>query len=148
MSQLNRVVARYLDGKTLKGTTDDFFPNRPSFHLHVSGESRVQEIACSQLKAVFFVKDFGGNSERDDVPGYAEAIAGGLGKKITVQFKDNEMICGYTLSYSTDRTGFFVVPADEGGNNIRVYVLKHATKRVGVGPQADELAKSRGSEAA
>jgi hypothetical protein len=148
MSEVNRVVARYLDGKTMKGTTDDFLPNRPTFHLHVAGETRVQDIHCAQLKAVFFVKDFAGNARRDDVPGYSEAVAGGLGKKITVQFKDGEIICGYTLSYSTDRSGFFVVPADEGGNNIRVYVLKHATKRVGVGAQADELAKLKRPEAA
>jgi hypothetical protein len=148
MSEVNRVVARYLDGKTLKGTTDDFFPNRPTFHLHISGESRVQEIRCAQLKAVFFVKDLAGNPAREDLPGYVAAAGASMGKKITVQFKDGEIICGYTLSYSTDRSGFFVVPADEGGNNVRVYVLKHATKRVGVGPQADELAKLAHPDAA
>ena len=141
MSEINRVVARFLDGSTLKGTTDDFFPNRPTFHLHPLGNPRSMEIRCAQLKAVFFVKDFGGDPAREDVPGYTAGIGPSLGKKIAVQFKDGEIICGYTLSYSTDRSGFFLLPADEAGNNLRVYVLKHATKRVAVGPQADDLAR-------
>ncbi len=148
MSEVNRVVARFLDGTTLKGTTDDFFPNRPTFHVHALGSPRSQEVRCAQLKAVFFVKDFTGDSAREDVSGYQAAVGASLGKRITIQFKDGEILCGYTLSYSTDRSGFFVVPADEGGNNIRVYVLKHATKKVGVGPQADELAKQQRPNAA
>lgn len=148
MSEVNRVVARFLDGTTLKGTTEDFFPNRPTFHLLVLGNPRSQEIRCAQLKAVFFVKDFGGDPAREDLPGYTAGVGPSLGKKIAVQFKDGEVICGYTLSYSTDRSGFFLLPADERGNNLRVYVLKHATKKVAVGPAADEMAKLQRPDAA
>lgn len=148
MSELNRVVARFLDGTTLKGTTEDFYPNRPTFHLAAGGDPRGQEIRCAQLKAVFFVKDFGGDSAREDVPGYSGTMAQHQGKKIAVQFKDGEILCGFTLSYTTDRSGFFVMPADEAGNNLRVYVLKHATRKVAVGPAADELAKQQRPKAA
>jgi Family of unknown function (DUF6982) len=148
MGETNRVVARFLDGTTIKGTTEDFFPNRPMFHLAPLGNPRSQEVRCAQLKAVFFVKDFAGDSAREDLPGYTAGIGPSLGKKIAVQFKDGEIICGYTLSYSTDRSGFFLLPADEGGNNLRVYVLKHATKKVAVGPAADELAKQQRPNAA
>ncbi len=148
MGETNRVVARYLDGTMVKGTTEDFFPNRPTFHLAALGNPRSQEIRCAQLKAVFFVKDFHGDAAREDVPGYGPGTGPTLGKKIAVQFKDGEIICGYTLSYSTDRSGFFLLPADEGGNNLRVYVLKHATKKVAVGPAADELAKAERPDAA
>lgn len=148
MSEVNRIVARFLDGTTVKGTTEDFFPNRPTFHLLALGNPRSQEVRCAQLKAVFFVKDFAGDPAREDLPGYTAGVAPSLGKKVAVQFKDGEIICGYTLSYSTDRAGFFLLPADEGGNNLRVYVLKHATKKVAVGPAADELARSQRPDAA
>lgn len=148
MSEVNRVVARFLDGTTLKGTTEDFFPNRPTFHLSALGNPRSQEARCAQLKAVFFVKDFAGDSAREDLPGYTPSVGPSLGKKIAVQFKDGEIICGYTLSYSTDRSGFFLLPADEGGNNLRVYVLKHATRKVSVGPAADDLARQERPDAA
>lgn len=148
MSEVNRVVARFLDGTMVKGTTEDFFPNRPTFHLSALGNPRSQEIRCAQLKAVFFVKDFNGDPSREDLPGYTPSVGPSLGKKIAVQFKDGEIICGYTLSYSTDRSGFFLLPADEGGNNLRVYVLKHATKKVSVGPAADELARQERPDAA
>lgn len=148
MSEVNRVVARFLDGTTLKGTTDDFFPNRPTFHVHALGSPRSQEVRCAQLKAVFFVKDFTGDSAREDIAGYQTTVGASLGKKITIQFKDGEILCGYTLSYSTDRSGFFVVPADEGGNNIRVYVLKHAAVKIAVGAHADVLASQARARAA
>lgn len=148
MSELNRVVARFLDGTTLKGQTEDFYPNRPTFHLLVAGDSSGQEIRCAQLKAVFFVKDFTGDAAREDVPGYHGTSAQNQGKKIAVQFKDGEILCGFTLSYTSDRSGFFVMPADEAGNNLRVYVLKHATRKVAVGPAADELAKQQRPKAA
>lgn len=148
MSELNRVVARFLDGTTLKGTTEDFYPNRPTFHVVIAGDPRAQEVRCAQLKAVFFVKEFAGDSAREDVPGYGGNGTQGQGKKIAVQFKDGEILCGFTLSYTTDRSGFFVMPADEAGNNLRVYVLKHATRKVAVGPAADELAKQQRPKAA
>ena len=34
---LNKVVARYVDGPVVKGTTADFFPNKEIFHLSVTG---------------------------------------------------------------------------------------------------------------
>ena len=37
--------------------------------------------------------------------------------------------------------GFFVKPADVGGNNVQVYVLADATNYVTVGSQAETLAK-------
>ena len=33
MPVANKVVARYLDGRVLKGTTLDFIPARPHFHV-------------------------------------------------------------------------------------------------------------------
>ena len=32
------VVARFLDGRTVKGTTHDFAPNRDEFHIYEQGD--------------------------------------------------------------------------------------------------------------
>lgn len=140
MSEAIRVVARFVNGKILKGTTADFFPNRESFHLSPMDGGPTVEIKCKELKAVFFVKDFTGNPERKRPRGF---IAGpgetAQGKKIAVLFKDGELICGYALSYTPDRAGFFMTPADLAGNSLRIYVQVSSTRQVKAGPAADVL---------
>ena len=143
MSEINKVVVRYLDGRLVKGTTEDFFPNRPFFHLHPLDSKERVDVLCKDLKAVFFVRDFAGDPKRTDAAGFERATPDiNKGKKIAVRFKDAEVLCGYTLTYMPDRSGFFVVPADPANNNLRVYVLAHATREVRVGPAADALAQS------
>jgi len=142
MGEATRVVARFNDGKVMKGTTQDFFPNRPSFHLLPADGSTGIEIRCKQLKALFFVKTFEGDRHRKDVRGFVTAPAEtAQGKKIAVRFKDGEVICGYSLSYTPDREGFFVFPADGGSNNLRAYVVTSATTEVKAGPAAEVMAK-------
>jgi hypothetical protein len=122
----NKVVVQFKDGKILKGHTSDFFPNKTQFHLTtLSGE--MENIDVEQLKAVFFVKESEGNESRNYK--YDDEIAGG-GRKIKIEFSDNEVVIGYTLSYSPDRHGFFMTPADLKGNNDRIFVVKSATKDV------------------
>ena len=142
MSPVVRVVVRRLNGGVLKGTTQDFYPNRPRFHLlPADGEAPV-EIRAADLKAVFFVKTFEGDRERKKPRGFVEAPPEtAQGKKIAVRFKDGELICGYTLSYTPDRDGFFISPADSAGNNIRIYVLTRAAVEIKAGPAADALAQ-------
>jgi len=142
MGEATRVVARFNDGKVLKGTTQDFFPNRPSFHLLPVDGSVGIEIRCKQLKALFFVKTFEGDRHRKDIRGFLVAPAEtAQGKKIAVRFKDTEVICGYSLSYTPDREGFFVFPADSAGNNLRIYVVTSATTEVKAGPAAEAMAQ-------
>ena len=122
----NKVVVRYKDGRILKGTTTDFFPNKVQFHVsEMSGENTA--VYVEELKAIFFVKDYEG--DKDYQPKYDSDIAGG-GKKIRVEFEDGEVITGHTLGYSPDRTGFFVTPADPESNNSRIFVIKAATKSI------------------
>ena len=110
--------------------------------MHESGQTRSAEILCKKLKAVFFVNDLFGNPERRDIPGFIRGPGeNNQGKKIAVRFKDKEIIFGYTLSYSRERSGFFLTPADPGSNNLRVYVLTSATVEVKMGIHADALAQ-------
>jgi uncharacterized protein DUF6982 len=142
MAELNRVVAHFLGGRLIKGTTQDFFPNRASFHLQPADGSPTVEVRCKTLKALFFVKEYAGDAKRRDLRGF---IAGpgetAQGRKMAVRFKDGELLCGYSLSYLPDREGFFMFPADSGSNNLRIYVLATATVEVKAGPAADVLAQ-------
>ena len=124
------VVARFLDGRVLKGTTHDFAPNKPAFHLHgvCDASTRGLNVAISELKAVFFVKSFGGDSKH--VENLDVASAAGQGRKILVTFADDEVVAGFTTGYAKDKQGFFLVPADPRSNNARVYVVTAAVKRV------------------
>lgn len=141
MEQANLVVARYLDGRVLKGTTRDFVAMRPLFHIEAEGSAEVFEVRAKQLKALFFVKSLSGDRQRVDLRGFVEGPAETKqGKKLAVRFKDGEFMCGYALSWLPDREGFFLFPSDTGGNNLRVYVLTAATAEVKPGPQADVLA--------
>ena len=142
MTELNRVVAHFTDGKLLKGTTQDFFPNRPRFHLQPASGGMPIEVRCRSLKALFFVKEFAGNANRRDLRGFLNSPGEtAQGKKIAVRFKDGELLCGYSLSYLPDREGFFMFPSDSGSNNLRIYVIAAATVEVKAGPSADALAQ-------
>jgi len=138
----NLVVARYTDGRVLKGTTRDFSANRPSLHLEVLGASEVVEVRLRQLKALFFVRSFEGFPDRDDARGFIDGPPEKTqGRKIAVRFRDGEFMCGYTMSWSPDREGFFLFPADVGSNNDRVFVVVAATAEIKAGPQAEVLAQ-------
>ena len=55
-----KVVARYTDGRVLKGFTGDFAPAKPSFRLvpaETDGAAKPIEIQVAELKAIFFVKE-------------------------------------------------------------------------------------------
>ncbi|MBI5015024.1 MAG: hypothetical protein HZB55_05975 [Deltaproteobacteria bacterium] len=123
----NRVVVRSLDGTIHKGTTNDFFPQRPVFHVSTRETGDVQRVDVRALKAVFFVKSFDGDrsyQERSDVE------RAGYGKKTAVRFKDGETQVGYTQGYARDRLGFFFFPSDAEANNERIFVVNAATEEV------------------
>ena len=122
----NRVVVKFKDNTLAKGKTNDFFPNKNQFHLEeINGE--ILEIGIEDLKAIFFVKDFEGNKDRED--NYNDEIAAG-GRKMKVRFLDGETVVGYTLGYSPDRQGFYLTPADLKGNNERIFVVRSATEKI------------------
>ncbi len=140
MAEMNLVVARFLDGHMVKGSTEDFFPERPMFHVQ-SRSGGSQAIRMKDLKAVFFVRDLFGNSGHNKSREFPPAEVRDQGKKIAVLFKDGELLVGHTLTYLPGKQGFFVFPADRRGNNLRVYVLSNAARQVKVGPAAEQLVK-------
>jgi hypothetical protein len=86
-------------------------------------------VQISGVKAIFFVKDFAGNREREEIQGFpAEKPV--VGRKIQVVFLDGETLVGTTQGYDPTRPGFFVNPADTDSNNDRCFVVTSAIKQV------------------
>ncbi len=122
----NKIVVHFSDGTILKGHVNDFRPNKAEFHLETL-ENEVSLLNVADLKGVFFVKEHDGVEGRRD--SYDDVIAGG-GRRMKVTFSDGEEITGYVTSYSPDRTGFFLVPADLGSNNERIFIVASSCKDV------------------
>ncbi len=142
MAELNRVVAHFNDGKLVKGTTQDFYPNRLLFHIAPAEGGAAMEVRCNLLKAVFFVRTFEGVPGRASIQGFLSAPpATSHGKKIAVRFKDGELLCGYTLSFQPGRDGFVLFPVDPESNNLRIYVVAGSAAEIKAGPAAEALAQ-------
>jgi uncharacterized protein DUF6982 len=131
MSPHNRkVVARYRDGKLVKGYTFDFLPSQPRFHVFAepNANGASAQVFLRDLKALFFVRDLVGDPGRRD--GQSFPAGDSAGAHVEVRFLDGEVMAGTIEGAATDTPGFFLVPADEGSNNLRVYVLAAATRAV------------------
>jgi hypothetical protein len=125
----NKIVAHYEEGKLLKGVTNDFFPNKNTFHLMLMSEppdSKPLELIIDGLKGLFFVKDYFGNPDYREKKEF-DPSKPVVGRKIKIIFKDGELMVGTTIGYQKDRQGFFVVPADPDSNNERCFVVTSST---------------------
>ena len=128
----NKIVVRYQDGRMSKGYTSNFMPTKDIFHLlplDAPAGSKPLDVYVNVLKAVFFVKDFNGDSQYQEKKTFGAAKPV-VGKKIRVVFKDGEELVGTTQGYQPGRPGFFVFPADPGSNMDRVFVFSAATREV------------------
>ena len=130
---MNKVVARFSDGRMVKGSTSDFVPAKEFFHVASSDApkgSKPTMVHVKDLKAIFFVKDFSGRPDYTPKNEF-EGDKAPPGRKIKVVFADGEVIVGTTQGYQPGRPGFFMVPADQADNNIeRCYVVAAATTEV------------------
>ena len=130
--ELIKIIARYVDGKIIKGYTFDFFPNKPDFHISPSIFETPKEgnkVLLNELKAVFFVKDFEGNPSYNERKEFTKDRTL-HGRKIEVTFKDGEILIGTTTGYDPHRVGFFLFPVDHQSNNLRVFVVSKAIKKI------------------
>lgn len=86
-------------------------------------------MSTKNLKAILIVRDFVGDPLYEDRKKYVEGEKPS-GRKVEVTFVDGEVLVGSTLGYDPKRQGFFVFPADSRSNNIRVYAVSSAVKKV------------------
>jgi len=123
----NEVVARYIDGRLVKGTCLDVDPGRPTCHIKPAAPGKMVEVKLADLKALFFVKDFAGDSAHKEGNAVDPGDDRTLGfAAIELQFKDGEKIVGLTARFPPVRPFFFVLPADSASNNIRILVNRAA----------------------
>jgi uncharacterized protein DUF6982 len=123
LDQANKAVVAFLDGRRLKGYIYNFSALKSSFTLFLRDSPPGQEgieVEMGDLKAVFFVHDFVGNREYQEVPGTDPAKHG---RSIEVVCRDGERLRGRTDAYNPQKLGFFMFPTNPKSNNIRVFVV-------------------------
>jgi hypothetical protein len=124
-----KVVAHYRDGRTMRGHTHDFRPDGDSFHLLPSeGGGIPTQVRLSELKALFYVRDYG--SMRRQVDRARRFGSEPQGQKTIVEFRDGEKLWGYTEEYTPNGRGFFFIPADPNENNVRIFIVNASVKQI------------------
>jgi len=93
--------------------------------------SFLRRIELANLKAVFFVKDFVGNSAYEEVKAFGPD-APRSGTRMEVALFDGEILVGTVEGYRPSGHGFFLVPADSDSNNLRCFVVSAAVTRASV----------------
>jgi small nuclear ribonucleoprotein (snRNP)-like protein len=130
----HKVVLKYKNGKKIKGWVDNFNPNRDIFFLHPLKEysdSEKLDIRVSDLKAIFFVKDFIGNSDYKKVRTFENYNLNiPTQRRVIAHFQDGEKLYGTSYSYNPTKIGFFIYPVDRGDNNLRIFAINTAIEEV------------------
>jgi hypothetical protein len=117
-----KVVARFLDGRLLKGTTLDVDPKKPTCHVRPDG-GKPTPVELRDLKALFFVRSYDGNSAHDEqLEPEPDDIRARGSVLVSLRFDDGEEIVGMTFRYPPNQPFFFVVPVDPKSNNVRVLI--------------------------
>ena len=136
MSALGKLVAVRFRDKTLrKGRTVDFHPNREYFHLKEEGAAATARIPMDNLKGVFFLKSLGRSPDCADRRSFEQRA--GTEKKIWIEFDDGERLAGWSNSFASRKSGFYVFPADPDSNLEKAYVFRSALNRMEQGEAAE-----------
>lgn len=128
--QSNKVVVALVDNRRVKGFVYNFSAVRETFSVfptESAQKSEANDIRLKDVKAVFFVKDFTGNSARSDLQSPEQLRRG---RKMEIVFRDGERMIGTTEAYHPQKPGFFMFPADGEGNNTRVFVVNASLRSV------------------
>lgn len=126
--ELAKIVVQYADGRVIKGYTQNFSPNKPTFQIYQRYPEFLNEpieVVVKDLKRIFFVRDFW---EKRNHNGQKVFLNGSKlpGKKVEVTFKDREVMKGSVLGYESQRSGFFFFPDEPCSNNIKVFAVSQA----------------------
>ncbi len=123
-----KLVVHTKDGKIYKGITQDFDPNLEEFHfLPGEGGGVPMRMRVEDMKALFWVKDYLGNRQFVAHQQFAE---GEKARRAIVTFADGEEMWGTVDGTVEEERGFFLVPADQEDNNVRIFVVRSALKEL------------------
>ena len=119
-----KIVVNMRNGAVHKGVTHDFAPKQDTFHLlPAEGGGLPIRVKMSDMKALFWVKDYLGNREfvgrREFGPGSSPE-----GRRAIVTFVDGETIWGAVTEDDSRAPGFFFSPSDERDNNMKIFVVR------------------------
>jgi uncharacterized protein DUF6982 len=119
---MNKVVARYADGRVVKGTSMNVDPAKPAVHVRTP-EGPVAAVALTDLKALFFVKSLEGDSAHNEVMAAAPTDPRARGSHLVeMRFRDGERLVAFANRFPPAGAFFFVLPVDPDSNNIRILV--------------------------
>lgn len=140
-----KVVLRFLDGAILKGHIRDFSEKSEELVLQEPDSDRVSRFKVDIMKAIFFVKSFEGDRQYNEKKSYG--LRKPHGHRTFIKFIDDEDMIGFMEGdlpwdkgfflnrHTVDGLkGFFLLPADESSNNIKVFIFVHAVKDITVVP--------------
>jgi hypothetical protein len=126
----NRTIRGYLETPAWN-TIEEMLHSAPdgspeTFRIRGHESDTVEEISAADIKAVFYVNSFEGDSEHNNLNFHTRApIVHGIWMR--VEFYDGEIIEGIvfnSIRYLVD-PGFFLIPTDPESNNKLLYVMKN-----------------------
>jgi hypothetical protein len=125
----SRTIKGFLDSPVYS-TMEELLSHAPhsspeSFRVRLLETNQTEEIPAKDIKAVFYVNSFDGDSKHEILNFHSRApIVHGIWMRL--QFLDGEVMEGIvynSIRYLVD-PGFFLLPTDPDSNNRLVYVLK------------------------
>ena len=125
----NRTIKGYLESpawntiEELLGAAPRSSPEKFRIRCHETGA--IEEISVADVKAVFYVNSFEGDSEHKQLNFHSRAPIV-LGIWMRLEFHDGEVMEGIvynSIRYLVD-PGFFLIPTDPDSNNKLAYVMK------------------------
>lgn len=124
-----QIVVKYLDGRILKGTPATWDIESDGFGLlprdSLPGSNEEIYVSFSDLKALYFVRDFDGQIGKKIVSPATQIH----GLHMLLKFHDDEKMEGYTSqTYSPASPRFYFFPADQSGNTISLLVERKHLK--------------------
>lgn len=118
-----QVVVAFLEGRRLRGFVFGFSAIRDKCTVFPSETAKTgegEEVNVRGLKGIFFIHE----------PKEGEPKPAMHGRRLEVVFADGERLVGWTEGYSPERLGFFMVPEDNSGKILRVFVVNQNVKKV------------------
>ena len=126
-----RVVARYLDGRLVKGETFDLDPAKPTCLIHSPDRQSSITVTLSELKCLFIVRDHTGKPDYKETKSVDPGDPRARGARwLEMKFLDGEVVVGLSTNYAEGRPIFAAVPTDTQSNNIRILVNRGALESV------------------
>jgi hypothetical protein len=128
---LQKVILRGRDGASLSG-----FAYQEEFSKEIrllNREGKEELVPLASLKAAFFVKDFQGRPEREELK-FLQKLPPCSMLWARVEFADGEVVEG-KIANSLNlllRAGFYLWPSDDQSNNLAVYVVKSSIKNFSI----------------